>query len=222
MEGEAIELERARPLAQKVTQAVVHAVLADLVVQPELDALEREIGYKRLRAGREGNAARVELRVEVFEPRAPVRSQGDLDAGSSGPACSRHHKPAFQRSGCGGPTDRRSAQLRAGKLVIAESETTRCIDQPVAGSVTEASANGAEELHQLREARCTGGRRGKCLAALDRVGEGDVGFSAQHDAAGQDDVVAGLQAGKVAAGALERIEALREIKRAAKGHAPCG
>src|SRR5262245_29182297 len=222
MEGEAIELERARPLAQKVTQAVVHAVLADLVVQPEPDALEPEIGCKRLGAGREGNAAGVELRVEVFEPRAPVRRQGDLDAGAGGPASSRHYEPAFHGSWRGGPTDRRSAQLRAGELVIAESETTRCIDQPVAGSVAEASANGAEELHQLREVRRTGGRREECLAAVDRVGEGNVGFGPQHDAAGQDGVVAGLQAGKVAAGALERIEPLREIKRAAKGHAPCG
>src|SRR5262249_31663581 len=35
VEGEAIELERGRPLAQKVTPAVVQTVLADLVVQSE-------------------------------------------------------------------------------------------------------------------------------------------------------------------------------------------
>ena len=84
MEGEAIKLERARPLAQEITQAV----LTDLVVQSEPNALEREIGRERLGAGREGDAAAVELCVEVLEPRAPSRRQGNLDAGAGGPSCS--------------------------------------------------------------------------------------------------------------------------------------
>src|SRR5207237_9621262 len=122
------------------------------VVQPQPEALKREIGRERLGAGREGDTAGVELRVEVLEPRAPVRCQGDLDAGSRSPARSRHHEAAFHGSGRGDTTNGCSVELRAGELVIAESESTGRIDQPVAGGVAEAPANSAEDLHQLGEA----------------------------------------------------------------------
>src|SRR4051794_17330183 len=137
VEGETIELEWARPFAQEVAPTVNRAVLADIVVQSEPEALEREIGRERLGAGRKDDTASIELCVEVFEPRAPVRRQGDLDAGSRSPACSRHHEAVFHGTGRGGPTDGRSGELRAGDLVIAEGEASGRVDQPVAGSVAE-------------------------------------------------------------------------------------
>src|SRR5262249_6853695 len=153
---------------------VIQAILADLVVQSEPEAVEREIGRERLSARRQGDAARVELGIEVFKPTAPPRRQGDLDTGPGGPARSPHPDTLVHRSGRGRPADRRSGELRAGELVIAEGEAAGRIDQPVAGSVAEAPANAAEELYQLGKVRHASRSGHECLAALDPVGEGDV------------------------------------------------
>jgi len=59
---------------------------AELIVEPEADALQREIGGEGLRACGEGHAVRAEIDEEIFEVGRPVVADAGLHARTRHPA----------------------------------------------------------------------------------------------------------------------------------------
>src|SRR3984893_11750889 len=56
----------------------IDALAANPIIEPKTNALNREIGIEPLRGVRKVHVSHPELRVEIFEPRGPVRTQREF------------------------------------------------------------------------------------------------------------------------------------------------
>ena len=159
----------------------------------------------------ETHAAVAVLRVQILDVRRPVRRDRVLDAGPRGPAQSPQERGIDRRA---------VGQLRQRQLVVGPGEAAGRVDEPIAGSVADATAQGAGMQHVLAIARQAERRRGE-----DRnPAEGDVvarkarkrriELAAEHDPVRQHVVVADLQSPEVASRPGEDIGGLEQAERA--------
>jgi hypothetical protein len=89
-----------------------------------------------------------------------VRRDWHLDASASGPA-----KPP-QKGRSGLP----AGQLRQRYMIVGPCQSAGRIEKPVAGSITDATANRAGREHRLAEGFCADRRRKQFLDDTDVVG----------------------------------------------------
>src|SRR5262249_51918740 len=100
-----IEVERTRSVADQLDEP---CIVADMVVEAELDSVHGEGGGEGLRRSRKRHVAATEAAVQIFERRAPLASDRDLDA--------RAHSPAQSPERC--VVDRRATPKLATRQLI--------------------------------------------------------------------------------------------------------
>ena len=188
----------------------VRPAAAEAIVQPCAHLLEGKIGCELQPCLRERHAAVAVFREQVLDVRRPVRRECVFDAGP------RHPAQSPQERGIG----RVVGQLRQRQLVVGPGEAAGRIDEPVGGSVTDATAQGAGMQHILAIARQADLRRGEDRRPADgdvvawKARKRGIELGAEHDAVRQHVVVADLQSPEVASRPGEDIGGLEQVERA--------
>jgi hypothetical protein len=146
VKGKPVQIQRGRSVGENVR---IDGIGADPVVETQAGALNDEARIEPLRAGSKIHAARAIIRVEIFEPRGPVRRQRDLDAGTGHGADARHHEQGFLVARTGRPTRRGAGQLHPRELVVGPGEAARGV-QPLWMRLLSASSRTLTSRSSVR------------------------------------------------------------------------
>src|SRR5262249_14185714 len=130
-----IDPERCRSGAEDLVEV---CRTAEAIVERELDAVKREVGGDALRGIGKLRVAVAEAAVLIFERRAPASADGDLDAGSQGPA----DPPEGRALG-----RRRAAEFAPCLLVVGPGDAAGSVEEERIEHVAEAAPYGSRRQH---------------------------------------------------------------------------